>query len=108
MYKGKTKGIAFVKVENMNTANSIVERFNGYILGGKKIKVELAKIPNKLQESLYFFKYYYFSFLTYKIGLSYGFYSGVRSRGRREMIGFRGGRGRIFFRGRGGGGRSLR
>jgi RNA recognition motif-containing protein len=51
-YKGKPKGFGFVKIQDETTADFMIENFNGYVLDGKKIVVEKAKLPDSGQRSL--------------------------------------------------------
>ena len=44
--QGEPKGIAFLTVENLEQAESAIREFNGYVLDGRTIGVDLAG-PNR-------------------------------------------------------------
>ncbi|MDR1475153.1 MAG: RNA-binding protein [Holosporales bacterium] len=41
-YTGRSKGFGFVEFENNDSANAAVEKFNGYDLGGRQLRVNIA------------------------------------------------------------------
>ena len=40
---GQSRGFAFVEMESTEAANQAIQKFNGYSLGGRTLKVEISK-----------------------------------------------------------------